>query len=47
MTEGFYSEFTHGEIGMDLNLEAGKAYTVHMDMHWQDPEVAKDFSLIA
>ena len=32
---------------MDLNLEAGKAYTVHMDMHWQDPEVAKDFSLIA
>jgi hypothetical protein len=46
-TEGFYSQFTHGEIGNDLNLEAGKAYTVHMDMHWKDPEVAKDFSLVA
>ena len=47
MTEGFYSEFTHGEIGMDLNLVAGTEYVVHMDMHWQDPEVGKDFSVVA
>ena len=45
--EGFYSEFTHGEIGNDINLVAGKTYTIHMDMHWQDPEVAKDFSVVA
>ena len=39
--------FTHGEVYGDLELTAGKALTVHMEMHWDDPEVAKDFSIIA
>ena len=46
-TNYIHSMFTHGEVFGDVNMTAGKAVTVHMYMHWDDPEVAKDFSIIA
>ena len=42
-----YTSFTHGEVFGDVNMTAGKPVTVHMEMQWDDPEVAKDFSIIA
>ena len=28
-------------------MQAGKEYYLHADLHWDDPEVAKDFSVVA
>ena len=28
-------------------MEAGREYYLHADLHWDDPEVAKDFSVVA
>jgi hypothetical protein len=31
----------------ETTLTKDVAYELHMDMHWKDPETAKDFSIIA
>ena len=44
---GWYSELTHGETQTEVKLTKDVAYELNLDMHWVDPEVAKDFSVIA
>ena len=45
---GWDTAFTTGESDQfEATLTKDQTYELHMDMHWSDPETAKDFSIIA
>ena len=44
----FGNDFKYGESGNQLvTLTAGVTYKLDLDMHFEDPEVPKDFSVVA
>ena len=46
--DGWVEGFTVGESEQyEGTLTKDQTYELHMDMHWSDPETAKDFSIIA
>ena len=45
---GWDTAFITGESDQfEATLTKDQTYELHMDMHWSDPETAKDFSIIA
>ena len=46
--DGWNSAFATGESEQYIaTLTKDQTYELHMEMHWTDPETAKDFSIIA
>ena len=46
--DGWNTGFTEGETWpYEATLTKDVAYELHLDMHWVDPETAKDFSIVA